>query len=315
MLELSAVLQRLPERHRSALYWFIAYQSQERAWPSPLPDGTLLASKAKGIYKPSWTKYALSVRQSLRGPYPDRDPVVRSDGTWSFRYFQENTDPAQRDSEFTNRGMMECRKDMVPVGVFRQVVGRPEPKYQILGLAIVAGWEAGYFYLEGFSSQGKTYAEIDKLVARYENAPGYFEPQSLIDGRERVIASIVRRRGQPAFRNALIEAYQGRCAISGCDAEVALEAAHISPYRGPETNTLSNGLLLRADLHTLFDLGLLAVDTASMTVTIAPRLKGTSYSDLARQLVAVPEAPSARPSIEALDAHRIWAGLSSCREP
>src|SRR5258708_5962168 len=56
-----------------------------------------LASKAKGIYKPEWTKYALSIRQSLLSPYPDQDPIVRSDGTWSYLYFQENIDPNARD--------------------------------------------------------------------------------------------------------------------------------------------------------------------------------------------------------------------------
>lgn len=316
MLELSGILQRLTERHQAALRWFMAHRGQERAWPSPLPDGTLLASRAKGIYKPSWTKYALSVRQSLSGPYPDREPVVRLNGTWSYLYFQENPDPGERDSEYTNRSMIESFEDVVPIGVFRQVRGRPEPKYRILGLAIVAGWEAGYFSLEGFSPEGKAYesgaqAEVDALVARHEDAAVQpFEPDSLIDGRERVIASIVRRRGQPEFRRALLGVYGGRCAISGCDAEAVLEASHITPYRGPDTNSLSNGLLLRADLHVLFDLGLLAVDSASMTVILAPRLGETSYGEFAGKPVSVPEDPSTRPSIEALDAHRRWAGLS-----
>ena len=81
-----------------------------------------------------------------------------------------------------------------------------------------------------------------------------------MDGRERAIGAIVRRRGQPAFRRALLEAYHERCAVTGCDAPEALEAAHVVPYRGVATNHPANGLLLRADLHALFDLGLIAVD-------------------------------------------------------
>lgn len=119
MPDLSHVLENLSERHRTALLWFAANAGSECNWPEPLPDGTFLASKAKGIYKPRWTKYALSVRQSLRGPYPDKEPLVRPDGTWSYWYFQENANPEERDSAYTNRGLIECLKGVVPVGVLR----------------------------------------------------------------------------------------------------------------------------------------------------------------------------------------------------
>ena len=136
----------------------------------------------------------------------------------------------------------------------------PDPRYHNLGLAMVAGWEAGYFLLEGFAPDGEAHepaphAELDTLVARSEGATlqsGDFEPGSLIDGSERVVASIVRRRGQPEIRTALLDAHQSH-----------------------QTNSPSNGLLPRADLCTLFDPGLLAIDTTSMTVVIAPRLMGT----------------------------------------
>jgi hypothetical protein len=59
--------------------------------------------------------------------------------------------------------------------------------------------------------------------------------------------------------------YQGRCAVTSCDAGAALEGAHLRPYRGPESNDVTNGLLLRADIHTLFDLRLLAPDPAPGT--------------------------------------------------
>ena len=317
MLDVEETLSRLSERHKVALHWFSEHAGQEQSWPASLTDGTLLASKAKGIYKPSWTRYALSVRESLGGPYSDRDPELRSDGTWSYDYFQENTDPDQRDLEYANVGLVQCMEDGVPVGVFRQVARRPTARYHILGLAAVVGWEAGYFHLEGFSADGQAYsrralATIDALVALHEKAAsndvdGY---EGLADGRDRVVASIVRRRGQPEFRRALLEAYGGACAISGCDSEPALEACHIRPYKGPQTNSLSNGLLLRADLHTLFDLGLLAVDTASMTAIVAPELRGTTYSDLSGKPVFVPKVKPADSNVEGLGWHRGWSGLS-----
>lgn len=128
--------------------------------------------------------------------------------------------------------------------------------------------------------------------------------ESTLDDRERVAASIVRRRGQPEFRKALIRAYNSQCAITGCDAVEALEAAHISPYRGPNTNHPSNGLLLRADLHTLFDLGLIAVDTQTMTLLLAESLANTTYAEIAGKMLRSPMDKNLRPSLHALDRHR-----------
>jgi putative restriction endonuclease len=275
------------------------------------------ASKAKGIYKPQWTDYALSVRQNLNGPYPDREPIWRPDGTWLYSYFQEGEDPEGRDKAYTNRGLIACWQDTVPIGVLRQVKGKPRPLYQVLGLAIVAGWDGGYFSLEGFSKNGHSRdrgpeAEIEALTAlqpEASQATQAFNPESLIDGRERTVASIVRRRGQPAFRRKLIEVYESRCAISGCDAAEALEAAHIVPYLGPETNHPSNGILLRGDIHTLFDLGLLTVDPSNMTVIVAPRLQQTSYATLDGKPLFLPKYVDARPSVVALARHRTWSGL------
>ena len=130
------------------------------------------------------------------------------------------------------------------------------------------------------------------------------EVESILDARERVVAAVVRRRGQPEFRKALIDAYDSACAITGCNAVEALEAAHISPYRGPDTNRPSNGLLLRADLHTLFDLGLIAVDTKTMTVVIAESLINTTYAEINGQSLRLPAKEAFRPNLRALDKHR-----------
>ncbi|MGY2490085.1 HNH endonuclease [Cupriavidus sp. CP313] len=66
------------------------------------------------------------------------------------------------------------------------------------------------------------------------------------------------RPEQPAFRKAVFEAYGGRCAISGCDIPEALEAAHLHGRNWREgDNTAQDGILLRRDLHTLYDRELL----------------------------------------------------------
>ena len=138
---------------------------------------------------------------------------------------------------------------------------------------------------------------------------GAFDPDNLEDARDRAYRRIVLRRGQPAFRKELLSAYEGKCAVTGCDSEFALEACHIVPYWGPETNHVSNGLLLRADIHTLFDLGKTAVDTADMTVILASDMVHGSYSDLLNRQISLPQDPLKRPSPTALEQHRFLVGL------
>jgi predicted restriction endonuclease len=58
-----------------------------------------------------------------------------------------------------------------------------------------------------------------------------------------------------------------------------LEAAHITPYLGPDTNHVSNGLLLRADIHTLFDLRLIRIHPDTLQVELSDSLKGTPYEE------------------------------------
>lgn len=71
-------------------------------------------------------------------------------------------------------------------------------------------------------------------------------------GRQQVL---VPRLGQGSFRLAVIDAYGGACAVTGEHSLPALEAAHIKPWHQGGAHEVHNGLLLRRDLHRLFDLG------------------------------------------------------------
>lgn len=116
----------------------------------------------------------------------------------------------------------------------------------------------------------------------------------------RVQRSIIQRRGQPSFRRGLLKAYGYRCQVTRYAGEPALEAAHIYPYSegGEHTNDLRNGLLLRADIHTLFDLGLLRVVPGSLEVRIMNPLVGSSYATLNGTVLHTSAA--LRPSDQAL---------------
>lgn len=85
------------------------------------------------------------------------------------------------------------------------------------------------------------------------------EPVGTEDTRVTTMRAIRLRQGQPKFRSALLENYEGLCAITGCQTVALLDAAHITPYRGEHANRESNGILLRTDIHTLFDRHLLTI--------------------------------------------------------
>ncbi|WP_371364913.1 HNH endonuclease [Pseudomonas sp. QL9] len=127
-----------------------------------------------------------------------------------------------------------------------------------------------------------------------------------VDSRRKALRLIAQRDGRSAFSSALHRAYKSRCAITDCPVVEILEAAHIKPYLGPDSNHTNNGLLLRADIHTLFDKGLLWL-TESRTVAISSRLAGSDYESLAGRQISLPDQPSAYPHLENLLDHRLFA--------
>lgn len=121
--------------------------------------------------------------------------------------------------------------------------------------------------------------------------------------KERVLRSITVRRGQPRFRAKLLKLYNGRCAISNYDAPEALEAAHVLAVSQDGTHEARNGLLLRADLHTLFDLHLIGVNPADWTVVVSNSLAATSYGKFGGRKVSLPAGLLDRPAAANLQQH------------
>jgi hypothetical protein len=119
------------------------------------------------------------------------------------------------------------------------------------------------------------------------------------DRRQVVQRQIRARRGQQQFRDALRKRYGNRCLVTGSEVLAVLEAAHIKPYRGEYDNHPENGLLLRADIHTLFDLDLLGIEPEQLHVKLHPKLvKDKEYRSLAGKTLYCTH--DQRPSQEAL---------------
>lgn len=136
-----------------------------------------------------------------------------------------------------------------------------------------------------------------------DSVDSIMQHRSEFDDRPRVTARRVVRPGQAQFRKRLMAAYDARCAITGCNVDIALEAAHIFPYNGPSTDIVSNGLLLRRDIHKLFDEHVLTVSASTMTVKLAPQLSATQYGELHGQRIYLPVRRTERPAEAQLRLH------------
>lgn len=117
------------------------------------------------------------------------------------------------------------------------------------------------------------------------------------------------RLGQGAFRVLVTEAYERRCAISGERTLPVLEASHIKPYANSGPHLVSNGLLLRADLHLLFDDGYLTLSD-DLRVEVSGRIRaqfenGRDYYRFhGRPVAVVPKASHDRPAPDFLRWHQ-----------
>jgi putative restriction endonuclease len=119
---------------------------------------------------------------------------------------------------------------------------------------------------------------------------------------------IAPRLGQGSFRALVTDAYRYRCAISSERTLPVLQAAHIRPYAEGGQHDLSNGLLLRSDLHTLFDQHYLTIEPNNKTLIVSRRIReqfenGRDYYALNNRPLTQPSDAIALPSTQNLAYH------------
>jgi hypothetical protein len=163
-----------------------------------------------------------------------------------------------------------------------------------------------------FTEQGKFETKLflrangDEVAETQEqlDIDGQFQVNNQKDGKEKVLRSIALRRGQLKFRNELLQAYQGSCAVTGTSIADVLEAAHIAPYSGDSTNCISNGILLRCDIHALFDLKFLSVEPETLSIYCSEKIRQEAiYKELHGKKIKVPTKENQRPNFQALKLH------------
>jgi putative restriction endonuclease len=148
-------------------------------------------------------------------------------------------------------------------------------------------------------------AQAAQGAARLHDARVPFLAQGERYGPPRLVTP---RRGQGAFRLAVTDAYGRQCAISGGKVLPALDAAHIRSYADGGEHDVANGLLLRRDIHSVFDAGYITFDDElKMVVSDAVRTvfnNGNEYRRLHGQKLRAPDDPGLRPSVEHLRWHQ-----------
>lgn len=101
------------------------------------------------------------------------------------------------------------------------------------------------------------------------------------------------RRGQAQFRSILFEEYERSCAITSCSVPALLDACHIKPYSDFANYHPSNGILLRTDIHTLFDLNLIKIHPKHRRIQVDKSIKDDTYQELSGSIVRKPKSKDA----------------------
>lgn len=269
----------------------------------------------RGIHKPRYSElqskgegkaeYALTVFSSAKGRYSDKRPIMRSDGTWVFEYSAQTKAPESKKTQDYTPFLMNCLEDGVPVGVFVQEDGG----YRVLGLAFVEQYVSA---TDSFILHGPVNAKTEADQVFYAIHPEelseaelknleVFKDITKDDERTRKAVTRVVRERQQRFRKELMDAYEGACSITSVTTPEVLQAAHIDPYRGRKSQLVNNGLLLRADVHLLYDAQLLSVEPETHVIHVSKKVQESLYRNLEGEHIRMPRDKRLRPNEELLD--------------
>lgn len=206
-----------------------------------------LINPQRGIFKPKQMNYLLSIRtvfpkRGARVWYDDQRSVHRQifESTETVDYAFMGTNPEAAD----NRWLRDAREHGVPILYF---VGISPGRYTVLMPTFIAGWDPR------------------TLTARVAfGEPGHLETSMPDTAPERryALRAVQQRLHQSSFREAVISAYRGRCAISGLPEPMLLDAAHIVSDKNELLGQpiVPNGLPLSKIHHAAFDAHLIGID-------------------------------------------------------
>jgi putative restriction endonuclease len=171
-----------------------------------------------------------------------------------------------------------------------------------------ASWEKSIVVGKSFSTDDREGMTLWASIMD-ANAPVIEPTRGFIDPPRRYgePTLVTPRLGQGAFRISVTDAYGRACAVSGGKVLPALDAAHIRAYGSGGSHDVSNGILLRRDIHSVFDAGYVTIDDR-LKFVVSDRVRtdfnnGNEYRRLHGATVAVPVSPKFQPDRDALRWH------------
>ena len=206
-----------------------------------------LVNPQRGIFKPQQMRFLLSIRTVFPAPgrrvwYDDQREVHRQifDGDETVDYAFMGQDPGAAD----NRWLRDAYENNVPVIYF---LGVAPGRYEAMMPTYIAGWDAR--------------ALKARIAFGIPDQPGFSAPESAAE-RRYALRVVKQRLHQDTFREAVIEAYDGRCALSRFPEQRLLDAAHIIQDKDELFGQpiVPNGIPLSKIHHAAFDAHLIGID-------------------------------------------------------
>jgi putative restriction endonuclease len=217
-----------------------------------------LINPQRGIFKPQQMRFLLSIKTVFPKPggrvwYDDQREVHRQiyEGDETIDYAFMGNDPDAAD----NRWLREAFENRIPIIYF---LGLAPGRYQAMLPAFIAGWDA-----RGLKVRVAFGSPDSESVVMPETVPE----------RRYALRQVKQRLHQTSFREAVIAAYSGRCALSGLPEPLLLDAAHIiaDPDEKLGQPIVPNGIPLSKVHHTAFDKHLIGID-ADYRVHVSDKL-------------------------------------------
>lgn len=318
----------VPREFIPAYEWFLSKEGQlisrlPRGADAPELTAPIKLASQRGMHSPNYgelpskgdgkKKYVLSVHSagSFRAglsresvAYEDADLIRHIDGTWTIEYSCQMPMADKKHTDSSNAYMMNNLNDGVPVALMTKESGG----YRIHGLAYVEAFNplTRMFTLYGPVSAEKRGVRVSSFIACDDLTD---EEKRLLscadtdddDAYARVEA--MKRRHQDRFRRTVLSAYEGACAVTGTVTSNVLQAAHIDPFARSRSHAVSNGILLRADVHLLYDAHLITIRPDSRRVVVSEAVRDPMYRELDGARARFPKRREFEPDNRLLEIH------------
>lgn len=262
------------------------------------------ANKRKYILSAHSTGGFSSVSSGESVAYRDADMVEHPDGTWTIEYAQQASQPGKKATDKSNATMMNNLVDGVPIAFMT----RGREGYLVHGLAYVEAYNplTGMFTLHGpvsLEAKGVNFYSWLALDGLNEEEKDTLRKADDFDGEAYVAVQTMRRRRQDVFRKNVLAAYDHRCALTNASTPTVLQAAHIDSFAKSKSHAVTNGILLRADVHLLYDAHLLTIRPDSGQIVVSDCVSERMYRDLDGMRMRFPKNSDCHPNDRLLEIH------------